>query len=455
MASSLPATVSVQPALHRHAIMRATGAQAGRPNGGSPSSQWSTQPSSQHAAASRRDRVGSGSDADDGHSARSGASERQHGAGAGASRSRSARSAHSAGGSGVRGRVSPSSDDGDVEAAAAGANGVATVGDALRLIDALYRDASRSMNSSAMLDVFYASYLGGMRDNRHLELLHLKSAQAKAGTWALDVRVFAFMRQEAIIAAETDTTTARMTVQKRIELEELTQLSRHQVNTTRTLVLGFWESLSARHPDLAKLQATGISINKALAETDVTFKRLMVLAPQSPSLLRAYAEYLLELANDSRRGMELINDAEQIEDEQSRARTAAASDDSDFLLGAPVAFDLSADSVAMIRVSAEPDSVGFVLGINASAQKLLGYSARELTGRNVNTAIPSPISELHDNFLQRYLSDGRERILGTSRTLFMQHRNGNIVPVKANIAKSVTGDEWFACGESPTRVRDA
>ena len=63
------------------------------------------------------------------------------------------------------------------------------------------------------------------------------------------------------------------------------------------------------------------------------FKELLVLAPQSAPVMREYAGFLIELANNQRKAAELLRDAEQIEDERSRA-TASQTRDLDICFGA-------------------------------------------------------------------------------------------------------------------------
>jgi hypothetical protein len=81
-----------------------------------------------------------------------------------------------------------------------------------------------------------------------------------------------------------------------------------------------------KSPDLARLQRTGVQITTALSGCRAIFNDLTVLAPQSAPVMREYAGFLLELANDPRKATELLTDAEQIEDERSRALSSQSHD---------------------------------------------------------------------------------------------------------------------------------
>ena len=79
-----------------------------------------------------------------------------------------------------------------------------------------------------------------------------------------------------------------------------------------------------------------------------------------------------ELANDPRHAGELLADAEQIEDEQSRAMSNAVEQEA--LFGRPTDFDLSSESLALLRVSSRPSDMGAIYAMNASATKIFGYT---------------------------------------------------------------------------------
>ena len=56
------------------------------------------------------------------------------------------------------------------------------------------------------------------------------------------------------------------------------------------------------------------------------------------------------------------------------------------------------------------DAHGRVETFNPAAERLFGYSAEEVLGRNVDMLMPSPYREEHDSYLARYLATGRARL---------------------------------------------
>jgi len=317
----------------------------------------------------------------------------------------------------------------------------------------LYKTASAALPASALLDLLYANFLGQVADNRHLERMHLRAAQAKAEASAVDVQFFVWQRLDAIEGEEEARTASRMTVVKRLRLDGMLARARVQMAGTRALLLQYWSDLQERSPDLARVEAAGTAIMASIAATRKGFEAMLELAPQAPSLRRHYAAFLSELANDPRRAAEARTDAEQMEEELARARTQAAVS-SDLLLGMLVPeFDMAGEHVALLRVSAQVGNVGIVTFANNSALRLLGYNRRELLGRDINTLVPEPIATVHPLFLNNYMQTGTEVVINTSRVYFVQHRGGHMLPAAVNIRPM--GDEWAAVMEEFTAPRHA
>lgn len=86
------------------------------------------------------------------------------------------------------------------------------------------------------------------------------------------------------------------------------------------------------------------------------------------------------------------------------------------------------------------DEQGRIESFNAAAERIFGYRAEELMGQEVSVLVPSPERERHAEHIRRYLETGQSHIMGKSRRLCGQHKNG------MRIALDLTLTEWKVAG---------
>ena len=63
------------------------------------------------------------------------------------------------------------------------------------------------------------------------------------------------------------------------------------------------------------------------------------------------------------------------------------------------------------------DVRGIMQSFSSAAERLFGYRAEEVFGKNVSMLMPSPYREQHDSYLERYLRTGERRIIGIGRVV--------------------------------------
>jgi two-component system sensor kinase FixL len=86
---------------------------------------------------------------------------------------------------------------------------------------------------------------------------------------------------------------------------------------------------------------------------------------------------------------------------------------------------------AMVVINA----TGAIESFSSAAERLFGYAAAEVAGRNVSMLMPSPYREQHDSYLARYLATGEKRIIGSSRVVIGLRRDGSTFPMELYIGE--------------------
>jgi PAS domain S-box-containing protein len=85
--------------------------------------------------------------------------------------------------------------------------------------------------------------------------------------------------------------------------------------------------------------------------------------------------------------------------------------------------DAAVDAVIVI------DARGGIEEFNPAAERLFGYSAAEMNGRNVNMLMPDPPGRDHDRYIEEYLRTGQQHIIGIGREVTGRRRDGSTFPL--------------------------
>lgn len=92
------------------------------------------------------------------------------------------------------------------------------------------------------------------------------------------------------------------------------------------------------------------------------------------------------------------------------------------------------------------DEAGLIRDFSQAAERLFGWSAADVIGRNVDMLMPSPYREAHDGYLQRYYRTGERRIIGVGRVVVGERRDGSTFPMELAVGEMGIAEGRFFTG---------
>ena len=165
---------------------------------------------------------------------------------------------------------------------------------------------------------------------------------------------------------------------------------------------------------IAGMHYTGMAAVRFIGETGVADNGLMLnttFASLGLSSFTITVTVMVAAVNGLIRSRELY-----VEADENRSRLRAT-------------LDTAIDGIITI------DSKGMIRAFNPAAERLFGWNAEEVVGRNIKMLMPEPHHSSHDGYLHNYLTSGQPRIIGTSREIMGRCKNGNLVPVRLAVGR--------------------
>jgi two-component system sensor kinase FixL len=82
------------------------------------------------------------------------------------------------------------------------------------------------------------------------------------------------------------------------------------------------------------------------------------------------------------------------------------------------------------------DGRGMVLMLNPACEKLFGYSAGEVIGKNVKMLMPEPYRHEHDGYITNYLDTRKPKIIGIGREVVGLRKDGSTFPMDLSVGEA-------------------
>ena len=92
------------------------------------------------------------------------------------------------------------------------------------------------------------------------------------------------------------------------------------------------------------------------------------------------------------------------------------------------------------------DEQGIVETMNPAAERIFGYAASEVVGRNVSMLMPEPYRSEHDGYLEHYRRTGERRIIGIGREVRGRRKDGTEFPMDLAVSAANVGKRRIFTG---------
>ena len=92
------------------------------------------------------------------------------------------------------------------------------------------------------------------------------------------------------------------------------------------------------------------------------------------------------------------------------------------------------------------DERGTIESFNPASERVFGYQAKEVIGKNVKVLMATPHHEQHDGYLANYRHSGHAKIIGIGRETFARKKDGTLFPIDLSVSEVKLSDRRIFTG---------
>jgi len=86
------------------------------------------------------------------------------------------------------------------------------------------------------------------------------------------------------------------------------------------------------------------------------------------------------------------------------------------------------------------DEAGRIENFNPAAERMFGFAADDVIGRNVNILMPTPFRDEHDAYIASYLATGINKIIGIGREIVGRRKDGTVFAMALAVSEVKFGE---------------
>ena len=300
----------------------------------------------------------------------------------------------------------------------------------------LFAQGVAKFPTSSTLHIAYALFLKDRQNDRSTAISELTAAEKAGPQFDEQFLIYRYRKILEDESLESNEGAATMDVVTMLAYENCLQQCKEAIEKSAYLHMEFWLELLEAEPDLGKLDATGIRINATTSNVQELWGKVRKISPNVPKALKLYADYLVEVLNDTEESAELLARAKDNELAKNGLLSSMVGNAAAIGMGDICATMGGADGTPCIVASGEQGKLGEILQFNLSACRLFGYTKVELAGKKINVLMPEMYAKTHDAILQHGVENVEALGLSSSKSdkfVLARHKSGYLLPLPLQV----------------------